>query len=139
MKTTRIIAFVIIIASASSSILIINDCKLTKKRSNKLIDSIKIKGNVFFSLDEKSTFFNSQVKFYENDTNCYFSFLNKFNNTVYIYRYDNSNILKKITLPKSAGGILGYILKDSNKIDVLSNGKIYFIDILTNSSRAFLI
>jgi hypothetical protein len=77
-----------------------------------------------FPLDEESTFNTRYLSYIQTDSINIFSFVNKYNNAVYLYNYDSATLLKKIKYEKEGpNGVLsvqGYLYLNEDSIFVYS-------------------
>lgn len=84
-------------------------------------------GNKAFELDDETSYLTSYIQFINrNDSLCYFSFINEYNNSIYFYNYDNSAFIKKIQYEEEGnngvGKIQGYYYINEDNIYTFDYG-----------------
>jgi hypothetical protein len=125
----------VVVISCSESNEVVN--KEQKKYNNKC--KLEFVGIKQFPLDEESSYNLEYVSIIDDSTEL-FSFLNTYNNSIYLYDYKNSVFLRKIKYEKEGpNGVLniqGYLYLNDDSIFVYSyNNKILY---LTNSKAQVL-
>ncbi len=116
----RKIFYIILILSGFSS------CKKEKDfNENKVINIasnyyLSVKDTISFPLDSITTNSTNCIQYIENDNTKSFSFLNEYNNTIYVYDYDTKEFKNKILLEKEGdngvGKITGYKIHNKDSI-----------------------
>ena len=107
--------------------LVLNGCFSDKSdESIQEIDLSKMmtKEEAYFHLDEQSTFSNLYVKYFDDGITDYFSFLNEINNNIYVYKYSDPEIYKKISIAKELGRIIGYDFIDDSLVSIITHKNI---------------
>lgn len=73
-----------------------------------------------FPLDSVSQYVNQMFSFHEIKDSLYLSFLNEYNNTIYLYNYETEKLYKKINFPKegpnSSPKMTGYYIHNFDSI-----------------------
>jgi hypothetical protein len=112
--------------------------KEQKKHTNNL--TLVFSGIKEFDLDDETSYLTEYMQLIDTDTATYFSFHNKYSNSIYLYDYDSSRFQRKIQYQKEGnngvGDIQGYVYVNEDSIFVYSYWG--YTLYLTNSKAAVL-
>nr|WP_170856996.1 DUF4221 family protein [Algoriphagus locisalis] len=98
-------------------------------------------GDIDFDLDDESSMFMSHIQYYDFKEGKIFTFLNQFNNSIYIYDVENNSFVESIPFdiegPQGVGKIQGYSFLDRNTISLIDTYR-YKAIIFDISNKEFL-
>jgi hypothetical protein len=118
-------------------LIIFGSCQMNKKERVPFegeIKKLERVDSVIFELDSLSAVRNSETRVYEFEGEKYFTFLNKKNNSMYFYQFENGRINRKMTFEREGingvGNISSYFIDSLDSIYLYSYGaaRLYLVD-----------
>lgn len=88
-----------------------NNNSIINTNADKVVNicNIKYTSTKNFKLDNETNNLSSYIQFIDNDSICYLSFVNEYNNSIYFYNFENSEFCKTIKYNKEGNNGVGKI------------------------------